>query len=77
MSFSGRQIGSPARWGSPSKTTVTLANGATVHAQLLGQIRPTSGAGALSACPPGRAEGRRSRQRPGSASTRRTRPHPR
>ena len=30
-----RQIGSPARWGSPSKTTITVAYGATAHAQLL------------------------------------------
>jgi len=35
VSLSGRQIGSPARWGSPSKTTITVANGATAHAQLL------------------------------------------
>ena len=35
VSLSSRQIGSPARWGRPSTTTVTLANGATAHAQLL------------------------------------------
>ena len=34
VSLSGQQIGSPARWGSPSTTTVTLANGATAHANL-------------------------------------------
>jgi Protein of unknown function (DUF4232) len=34
VSLGGRQIGSPARWGSPSTTTVTLANGATAHANL-------------------------------------------
>jgi uncharacterized protein DUF4232 len=34
VSLSGQQIGSPARWGSPSPTTVTLANGATAHANL-------------------------------------------
>ena len=35
VSLSGRQIGSPAGRGSPSTTTVTLANGTTAHAQLL------------------------------------------
>jgi len=35
VSLSGRQIGSPAGRGSPGTTTVTLANGATAHAQLL------------------------------------------
>ena len=34
VSLSGQQIGSPARWGRPSTTTVTLANGATAHASL-------------------------------------------
>lgn len=41
------------------------------------QIRPTTGPRAPSACPPGRAGRRHSRQQPDSASTRRTRPHPR
>jgi Protein of unknown function (DUF4232) len=35
VSLSGQQMGSPARWGRPSTTTVTLASGATAHAQLL------------------------------------------
>jgi hypothetical protein len=34
VSLTGRQLGSPAGWGRPTTTTVTLANGATATAKL-------------------------------------------
>ncbi len=78
VSLSGRRIGSPAGRGSPGTTTVTLANGATAHAQLL-VADPADFGEPVRYRParPARQSRRRSRQRPGSASTRRTRPRPR
>ncbi len=34
VSLTGRQIGSPARWGDAAPVTVTIASGATAHATL-------------------------------------------
>jgi hypothetical protein len=39
VSLSGRQLGSPAGWGAPATSTVTLANGATAQSKL--QIEDT------------------------------------
>ncbi len=72
VSLGGRQIGSPAGWGSPATTTVRLASGATATAGL--QITDP-GAYANRCLLPrhGSSRGGRGR-RPGCASTRPTSP---
>ena len=58
VSLSGAQIGSPALWGRSSTTTVTLANGATAHAQLLVEDPADFGSRCATGLParPGRGE---------------------
>jgi hypothetical protein len=45
VSLSGRQLGSPARWGTSPATTVRLASGATAYAVLRYSDVVTSGSG--------------------------------
>jgi uncharacterized protein DUF4232 len=45
VSLKGRQLGSPARWGTSPATTVTLAGGATGYAVLQYSDVVTSGSG--------------------------------
>ena len=50
VSLNGRQLGSPAGWGTPATTTVRLANGATATADL--QITDPGGYGNRCLLPP-------------------------
>jgi Protein of unknown function (DUF4232) len=50
VSLTGRQLGSPAGWGSPATTTVSLASGATATAEL--QIADPGGYGNRCLLPP-------------------------
>jgi Protein of unknown function (DUF4232) len=50
VSLTGRQLGSPAGWGSPATTTVSLASGATATADL--QIADPGGYGNRCLLPP-------------------------
>ena len=50
VSLNGSQLGSPAGWGAPAATTVTLASGATASSKL--QIADTAGYGSKCLLPP-------------------------
>ncbi len=58
VSLSGRQLGTPARWGTSPATTVTLASGATGYAVLQYSDVVTSGSGPRP-CDPATAAGLR------------------